>query len=354
VKGLRVGIIGASGYTGGELLRLLLSHPKVEITQATSREYAGEYIFRIHPNLRGATNLQFDKPDLSKTVEKCDLVFTATPHGVASKLVPKILEKGLKVIDLSADFRLRNPEDYPRWYGWSHPNPDLIQKAVYGLPELHREEIRGSSLVACPGCMAIVAILALAPVVKAGLVDREKLIVDTKVGSSGGGVKPSPATHHAERFGVVRAYKPVGHRHTAEIEQELNLIASNRDVKVSMSVHAVNMVRGILATIHTFLTKDTAIGELWKAYRSLYQNEPFVRLVRDSKGLYRFPDPKIVIGSNYCDIGFELDGHTSRLVIIAAIDNLIKGAAGTAVQNLNILLGVDERTGLNYPGLHPV
>lgn len=351
---MRVGIIGASGYTGGELLRLLLFHPKVEITQATSREYAGEYIFRVHPNLRGVINLQFDEPNLSKTTEKCDIVFVATPHGVSAKLVPKLLESGLKVIDLSADFRLKNPEDYLKWYGWRHPYPDLLQKAVYGVPELHRDEIKGASLVACPGCMAVVTTLALAPVVKNDLIDRDRIVADLKVGSSGGGVKPSRATHHAERFGVVRAFKPVGHRHTAEVEQELRLISGGSDVKIAMSAHAVNMVRGILSTVHTFLKRGTDTAEIWKAYRVFYQNEPFVRLVRDRKGLYRFPDPKIVVGSNYCDIGFELDNHINRLVIISAIDNLMKGASGIAVQNLNIMLGIDERTGLQHPGLHPV
>ncbi len=351
---MRVGIIGASGYTGGELLRLLLLHPEVEITQATSREYAGEYIFRVHPNLRSVTSLKFDEPNLSKTVERCDIAFTATPHGVSAKLVPRLLESGLKVIDLSADFRLKNPEDYPRWYGWSHPHPELLKRAVYGVPELHREEIKGALLVACPGCMAVATTLALAPVVKANLVDVERIVADIKVGSSGGGVKPSAATHHAERFGVVRAYKPVGHRHTAEVEQELKLISGYSDLKVSISAHAVNMVRGILSTVHTFLMKDTDVAQIWKAYRALYQDEPFIRFVRDHKGLYRFPDPKIVIGSNYCDIGFELDNHTNRLVILSAIDNLMKGAAGTAVQNLNLLLGIDERIGLQHIGLHPV
>ncbi|RLI05110.1 N-acetyl-gamma-glutamyl-phosphate reductase [Candidatus Bathyarchaeota archaeon] len=350
---VRVGIIGGSGYTGGELLRLLLLHPEVEITQVTSREYAGEYLFRIHSNLRGLTNLQFDKPDLSKTIRLCDLVFLSTPHGVSSKLTPQLLDSGLKVIDLSADFRLRNPEDYPRWYGWSHPNPDLLKKAVYGLPELHREEIRKAQLIACPGCMAIVTILALAPIIKANLVEKEKIVADVKIGSSGAGAKPTRSTHHSERFGVVRPYKPTGHRHTAEIEQELSLI-SKSSIKVSMSAHAVNIVRGILSTVHAFLTEKIDIATLWKTYRSFYQNEPFIRLIRDRKGLYRLPDPKIVVGSNFCDIGFEIDNHTNRLVVLGAIDNLIKGAAGTAVQNMNILLGIDEKTGLNQLALHPM
>ena len=350
---VKVGIIGGSGYTGGELLRLLLFHPEVELTQVTSREYAGEYIFRVHSNLRGITNLQFDKPDLSKTINQCDLVFMSTPHGVSSKLTPKLLDAGLKVIDLSADFRLKNPEDYPRWYGWSHPVPELLKKSVYGLPELYREKIKNAQLVACPGCMAIVTILALAPVVKANLIDLEHVVADIKIGSSGAGAKPSPASHHAERFGVIRPYKPAGHRHTAEIEQELSQISGSK-IKVSMSAHAVNVVRGILSTIHAFLVEKVEISNLWKVYRSFYQNEPFIRLVRDRKGLYRLPDPKVVVGSNFCDLGFEIDNHTSRLVVLGAIDNLVKGAAGTAVQNMNIMLGIEEKTGLNQPALHPI
>ncbi len=350
---VRVGIIGGSGYTGGELLRLLLSHPEVEITQVTSREYVGEYVFRVHSNLRGVTNLQFDKPDLSKTINLCDLVFMSTPHGVSSKLTPKLLEAGLKVIDLSADFRLKNPEDYPKWYGWNHPAPDTLKKAVYGVPELYREKIRDAQLVACPGCMAVVTILALAPVIKANLIDKDHIVVDVKIGSSGAGAKPSASTHHAERFGVVRPYKPTGHRHTAEIEQELSLIAGS-NVKVSMSAHAVNIVRGILTTVHSFLVEKADTATIWKAFRSLYQGEPFIRLVRDRKGLYRLPDPKVVVGSNFCDLGFEIDNHTNRLVILGAIDNLIKGAAGIAVQNMNIMLRIDEKTGLNQPALHPI
>jgi len=350
---VRVGIIGGSGYTGGELLRLLLSHPEVEITQVTSREYVGEYVFRVHSNLRGVTNLQFDKPDLSKTINLCDLVFMSTPHGVSSKLTPKLLEAGLKVIDLSADFRLKNPEDYPKWYGWNHPAPDTLKKAVYGVPELYREKIRDAQLVACPGCMAVVTILALAPVIKANLIDKDHIVVDVKIGSSGAGAKPSASTHHAERFGVIRPYKPTGHRHTAEIEQELSLIAGS-NVKVSMSAHAVNIVRGILTTVHSFLVEKADTATIWKAFRSLYQGEPFIRLVRDRKGLYRLPDPKVVVGSNFCDLGFEIDNHTNRLVILGAIDNLIKGAAGIAVQNMNIMLRIDEKTGLNQPALHPI
>lgn len=350
---MRVGIIGGSGYVGGELLRLLLSHPHAEVTTVVSRKYAGEFVFLIHPNLRGATNLKFVPLDLHHVAENCDLVFTAMPHGASVSLVPKLLEVGLKVIDMSADFRLKNPGDYIKWYGWEHTHPDLLKESVYGLPELHRKEMKNARLIACVGCMAAGTILGLAPLVEADVIEKDRVVVDAKIGSSGAGSKPSPATHHAEKFGGVRPYKPVGHRHIAEIEQELNLL-TDKPLTISFSPHAVNMARGILSTIHVFLTKSLAVREVWKIYRSRYHGEPFIRLVRYQKGLYRFPNPKVVIGSNFCDIGFELDSHVNRLIILSAIDNLMKGASGQGVQCFNVVLGVDERTGLESMGFHPV
>lgn len=350
---MRVGIIGASGYTGGELLRLLLFHPQAEVTVAVSREYAGQYVYRTHPNLRKVTALKFSQLNLSKISDNCDVIFMATPHGVSAKYVPKFLEVGIKVIDLSADFRLKNPEDYEKWYGRSHPFPELLKKAVYGLPELYREQIKTAELVACPGCIATSAILALAPLIKEDVIEEDKIIIDSKIGSSGAGGKPSLASHFTERFGVVRPYKPVGHRHIAEIEQELNNISSSKEIRVSLASHAVNIVRGILSTSYAFMKRELKIPQLWKIYRDFYSNEPFIRLVREVKGIYRYPDPKIVLGSNFCDIGFELDERLSRVVIMSAIDNLIKGAAGQAVQNFNIMLGIDEQTGLENPGYHP-
>src|SRR3990170_2234548 len=248
---LRIGIIGGSGYAGGELLRLLLLHPQAEVTMVTSRQSAGEYVFNAHPNLRGLTQLKFVPQDIAELQKNCDVVFTATPHGGSVNLIPKLLEAGLKVIDMSADFRLKNPADYDKWYGWKHANPDLLKEAAYGLPELHRQEIKNARLIACPGCMATATILALIPVVKAGLVEKNHIVADLKVGSSGGGSKPTVASHHPERFGGVRPYKVVGHRHIAEVEQEVNALTSE-PVTVSFSPHAVNMVRGILATIHVY------------------------------------------------------------------------------------------------------
>jgi len=352
---LKVGIIGGSGYVGGELLRLLLFHPQAEVTTVTSRQNAGEFVFEVHPNLRGATQLKFVPlpSDLSNIARNCDLVFTATPHGQSFDLVPQLLETGLRVIDMSADFRLKNSSDYVKWYGLEHPHPELLKEAVYGLTELHRQEIKNARLIACPGCMAIATILGLAPIVKAEVIEKNRIVVDAKIGSSGAGSKPSVVSHHPERFGGVRPYKTVEHRHIAEIEQELNVL-SNEPLTISFSPHAVNMVRGILSTIHVFLTKPLAITDIWKIYRSQYQGEPFIRLVRYQRGPYRLPDPKVVMGTNFCDIGFELDSHVNRLVILSAIDNILKGAAGQGVQCLNVILGVDEKTGLESVGFHPM
>lgn len=350
---MRVGIIGASGYTGGELLRLLLLHPKVEVTIATSRKHEGEYLYRIHPNLRGITNMKFSKHDLEFVSERGDLVFTALPHGTSMNFMPRIVESGVKVIDLSADFRLKDPKAYEVWYGLKHSCPELLPKFIYGAPELHREEIRKANYVATPGCTALATILALAPLVKEGLVEANRVIADVKIGSSGAGASPSIFTHFSERFGVVRPYKPVMHRHTAEVEQELSMLFG-REVRVGMTPHGVNMVRGILSTCHSFLTRDVSVSELWRVYRGMYGGEPFVRLVRDLKGIYRYPDPKMVIGSNFADVGFELDTWARRVVSFCAIDNLMKGAAGTAVQCMNLMLGYDEKTGLEQPPLHPV
>ncbi|MFH0749164.1 MAG: N-acetyl-gamma-glutamyl-phosphate reductase [Candidatus Bathyarchaeota archaeon] len=350
---MRIGVIGGSGYIGGELLRILLLHPKVEVTTIVSRQHMGEYVFKVHPNLRKQTMLKFSPLDIQQIKMACDLVFTATPHGASVNLVPTLLEAGLKVIDMSADFRLKDSVDYEKWYGWSHSHPELLKEAVYGLPELHREEIRKSRLIACPGCMSTATILALAPIVHPDAIDRTKIVVDVKVGSSGTGTTPTLSSHHPERFGGVRAYNVYGHRHIAEIEQELNLL-SKEPISISFTPHAVNMVRGLLTTIHVFLKEDLNISDVWKLYRSLYQNEPFIRLIRENKGLYRLPNPNIIVGSNFCDIGFELDNHVKRLILFSALDNLVKGAAGQGVQCLNILLGIDEKTGLEAQGFHPM
>ena len=350
---LKVGIVGGSGYVGGELLRLLLLHPHVEVTMVTSRQSVGEYVFSVHPNLRGLTQLKFVPLELAELEKNCDLVFTATPHGGSVNLVPKLLDAGLKVIDMSADFRLKNPDDYEKWYGWKHAHPELLKDAAYGLPELHRQEIKGAHLVACPGCMATTTVLALAPVIKADLVEKNRIVVDVKIGSSGAGSKPSIASHHPERFSGVRPYKVIGHRHIAEIEQELNSL-TDESVTVSFTPHAVNMVRGILATIHVFPKNLLTSKDVWKTLRGQYEGEPFIRFVKYQKGPYQLPDPKVTMGTNFCDIGFELDPRANRLVLFSALDNMVKGASGQGVQCLNIVMGLDESTGLKSTGFHPM
>ena len=350
---MKVGVIGGSGYVGGELVRLLLAHPKVELTTVTSRANAGEFLFTIHPNLRGATQLKFTPPNISQVTENCDLVFAAMPHGKSVNLVPRLLETDIKVIDMSADYRLNNPDDYDKWYGWKHTHPEMLKEAVYGLPELHREEIKNAKLIGCPGCMSTATILGLVPLVKAGVIEKNRIVADVKIGSSGAGQKPTVASHHPERAGGVRPYKVVGHRHIAEIEQELNLLTEEK-VTVSFTPHAVNMIRGILSTIHAYLIKPLATRDVWKLYRSQYQNEHFIRFVKFKRGPYQLPNPKVTMGTNYVDIGFELDPRTKRIIAFSAIDNLMRGASGQGIQCMNVMLGIDEKTGIECQGYHPM
>lgn len=344
---IRVAIVGASGYVGGELLRLLLAHPEVEVTQITSETYAGQYAYFVHPNLRGHTELRFSRlADLAP----CDLLFLALPHGQAMDRINDLAGMAERIVDLSADFRLRNPADYPRWYEREHPAPEWLARFVYGLPELHREELAGAKYASGVGCNASVTLLALWPLYQRGLV-RES-VVEVKVGSSEGGNQPSPASHHPERAGVVRSYAPTGHRHIAELIQELNL--NPEKPGLHFSVTSVDIVRGALATCHCLLHEDLDEREAWQFYREDYGVEPFVRLVRVRRGIHRYPEPKILSGANYCDIGFVADAGQRRLVVIAAIDNLMKGAAGSAVQTMNVMCGFPETLGLEFPGLHPI
>ncbi|MCA8922118.1 MAG: N-acetyl-gamma-glutamyl-phosphate reductase [Planctomycetes bacterium] len=342
---LRVGIVGCSGYVGGEALRLLLDHPHVEVTQATSEREAGKFVYFAHPNLRGRTQLKFRS---AKQTEPADVLFLCLPHGLAQEQIGRYAELAPRIVDLSADFRLRDPARYARWYGKPHTAPEWIERFVYGLPELRRSALKGAQFVSGVGCNATASNLALKPLVDAGVLDKARPpIVDLKVGSSEGGNASSAGSHHPERSGVVRSFSPVGHRHSAEVEQELGLEG------VQLSVTSVEMVRGVLATAHAWVRPGTLTKELWKAYRSCYGNEPFVRLVKDRSGIHRFPEPKILAGSNYADVGFELDERSGRVVSLCAIDNLMKGAAGSAVQALNLMCGFDERAGLGFPGLHP-
>jgi len=349
----RVSVLGGSGYVGGELLRLILTHPACELQLVTSRQYAGQPVHRAHPNLRGVGTHRFEEFNLEAVAAKSQIVFTALPHGKSLEVVPELLERGIRVIDMTADFRLKDLAAYKEYYGFDHKRPDLLQEAVYGLPELHRSTIKEANLVAVPGCMAASAILGIAPIVAGGLVDTTKIVIDAKIGSSGAGISPTIASHHSERSGGVRPYKVTGHRHIAEIEQELSAVCKGQ-VKVAFTPHAVNMVRGILTTIHAFTLQDLTDRDIWKTYRSYYHEEPFIRMVSDRKTLYGLPNPKVTVGTNFCDVGFELDPHVQRIAIFSALDNLMKGAAGQAVQCFNIITSMDERTGLNNLALHPL
>ena len=344
---IKAAIIGASGYAGGELLRLLLAHPQVEVTQITSESYAGQYAYFIHPNLRGHTDLRFVR---LADLKPCDLLFLALPHGEAMGRIEEFAGLAERIVDLSADFRLRDPADYLRWYGREHPAPRWLDRFVYGLPELYRRELAGARYASGTGCNAIVTLLALWPLYRRGLV--REAVVEVKVGSSEGGNKPTPASHHPERAGVVRTYAPVGHRHLAELIQELGLDPVRPGLHFSIT--SVGIVRGALATCHCLLREELEEREAWRIYREDYGEEPFVRLVRARRGIHRYPEPKVLAGANYCDIGFAADPGQARLVVVAAIDNLMKGAAGNAVQTMNVMYGWPERTGLEFPGLHPI
>jgi N-acetyl-gamma-glutamyl-phosphate/LysW-gamma-L-alpha-aminoadipyl-6-phosphate reductase len=349
----RVSIVGGSGYTGGELARLLLHHPHVELTQVTSNSHAGRYLHSAHPNLRKISTLRFSHTD---ELTACDILFLCLPHGMTAVEIERYRSIAPRIIDLSADFRLRSSALYEEWYGVPHGTPNLLKEAVYGLPELHREELPGATLVSGTGCMATASILGLAPLYRAGLVNYAlPLVVDAKVGSSAAGATPGPGSHHPERSGAVRSFRPTRHRHTAELIQELGLIAGRQlHQHIAFSATAIELVRGVLVTAHVFLNESVDERALWRIYREAFQREPFIRLVKERSGVYRYPEPKILAGSNYCDIGFELDRDQPRVVVIAALDNLMKGAAGNAVQALNCMCEWDESTGLTFPGLHPV
>jgi len=344
---IKAAIAGASGYAGGELLRLLLGHPEVHVAQISSETYAGQFAHFVHPNLRGHTSLRFTA---LADLEKCDLLFTALPHGHLMQHIAALGQLANRIVDLSADFRLRSSADYARWYGREHPAPDWLERFVYGMPELHRGRLRDAAYASGSGCNAIVTLLALWPLYRRGLV--RETVVEVKVGSSEGGNKPSPASHHPERAGVVRTYSPVGHRHLAELIQELDLNPESH--RLHFSVTSVGIVRGALATCHCLLHDALDERDAWQLYRDDYADEPFVRLVRSRRGIHRFPEPKILSGANYCDIGFVGDPAQRRVIVIAAIDNLMKGAAGNAVQTMNVMFGFPETLGLEFPGLHPI
>ena len=337
-----VAIIGASGYTGGELMRLLSRHSKVNIKYVTSRKNDGEPVSALHSNLEGI-DLEFSNPD-PKDID-ADLVFSALPHGASMKLVPEYLNNGSRVVDLSGDFRFQDVKTYEKWYHMEHLHPDL--EAVFGSPEINREKIRDATLIANPGCFVTGAILSSLPIVENQLVDR--IILDSKSGVSGAGVNPNANTHYPTCGDNIKPYAINNHRHTPEIREQLRNFGS-KDVKVSFTPHLVPVIRGIITTNHSFLLKDDVTAEdVYSLYREYYKDEPFVKVLKDNK----IPLLASVRGSNYCQIGgISLDDE-DHLVVVSAIDNLVKGASGQAVQNMNIMFGFDETEGLKEVGLYP-
>lgn len=345
---IKTAIVGGSGYVGGEALRLLLQHPNVEVVQVTSESNAGKFVYAIHANLRKQTDLRFVSLN---ELAPCDLLYLCLPHGMSMGRIAAFKSTAQRIIDLSADFRLRDARDYPRWYGHEHESREMLAQFVYGIPELHREELKTANYATGAGCLATATILGLYPLYKRGIIEPA-VYVEGKVGSSAAGNEPGLSSHHPERAGAVRSFQPTGHRHTGEIIQELTF--NEAKPIVHFSATSVELVRGILATAHVTLKDDLQDRDIWQVYREAYGSEPFMRIVKDRSGVYRYPEPKILSGSNYCDVGFERDPLSRRVVVMSAIDNLMKGAAGNGVQAMNVMYGWPEATALGFPGLHPV
>ncbi|MCG8091320.1 MAG: N-acetyl-gamma-glutamyl-phosphate reductase [Candidatus Thiodiazotropha taylori] len=342
---IKVGIIGGTGYTGVELLRLLSAHPEAQLKVITSRSEAGRAVADLFPNLRGHTELAYVEPDPAY-FDECDLVFFATPNGVAMKQVPELLQRGIRIIDLAADFRIKNQQTWEHWYGMSHACPEQLETAVYGLPELHREAIRSASLVANPGCYPTAVLLGFMPLIENGLVDVDHLIADAKSGVSGAGRTANVGTLMGEVGESFKAYAIPGHRHQPEISQTLNQLA-DKPVQFTFVPHLVPMIRGIEATLYARLkVTDTDLQAL---YESRYADEPFVDVLQPGS----HPETRSVRGSNHCRIAIHrpLDGE--MVVVSSVIDNLVKGAAGQAVQNMNLMFGLAENCGLQQVALLP-
>ncbi|MCE7082347.1 N-acetyl-gamma-glutamyl-phosphate reductase [Streptomyces sp. ST2-7A] len=339
---IQAAVVGAAGYIGGELLRLLINHPGVELVAATSRTLRGRPVDTVHPNLRGRTRLTFSAEE---QLDRCDVLFLATPHRETMRRMPDFLAKAGVVIDLSGDFRLRDTDVYEHYYGAPHEAHDLLPTFTRGIPEFDREQLRVADRISVPGCMANAGILALTPLAEGGLI-RGDIMVDARTGSSGSGAKAGSENLHAERSGALRVFAPTRHRHEAEISQ-----ATKHTVR--MTATGVEAVRGVQLLCRVALGDGVDARVIRARYRAAYADEPFVRIVAAKRGMHRFPDAKILSGSNFCDIGFALDEGASTVTVIAALDNLVKGGAGNAVQCMNVRFGEPEHRGLEFTGLHP-
>ncbi len=338
---IKAAIIGSSGYVGGELIRLLLFHPKVKLISVTSQSYVGKKISDIHKNLFRICDLEFQKEDIADIAKRADVLFLALPHGISMTKIKNIDLTKTKIIDLGADFRLKTGDIFENVHGIRHAAPELLPSSVYGLSEWHEKEIAKSQLVACPGCFPTGALLAIMPLVKTNH-KINSIIIDSKTGSSGSGSKPSATTHHPERAEDISAYNIFNHRHFWEIAQEIK--NKNKDVNLTFTAHSVPIARGIFTTAYILLQDKVTEQDIKKIYVDTYQNKPFIRLVENTHC-------NIVNGTNYCDIAVH--AKDNMVIVTSAIDNLVKGAAGQAVQNMNIMFNLDETAGLTFPGMHP-
>lgn len=349
---IKVGILGASGYMGGEVIRILLEHPAVEIVWLTSR--GDKPIEYYHKNLYGM-GLKFIKPE---EITPCDIIFAALPSGQIMKQARSLIEKGTKVIDLGADFRLKNRSDWERIYGKIHTDWEMAEEAVYGIPEFHRNEVRNARIIANPGCFSSAAIFGLAPLVHNNLVDTKKIIVDGLSGTAGAGAETDRAIHHPEIGNNIVPYNVVDHRHTYEIEQELSIIGST-DVVVHFTTSYVPITRGILDICHCFPVVNVSRDELINLYKDYYKDQAFIKIIdlpkEENTSWQYIPYPWVsaVSGTNYCHIGLDVDERRGRIVVFSVLDSIGKGGAHAAVQNMNLLFGLDEMTGLKRSGLHP-
>ncbi|MDY0290721.1 MAG: N-acetyl-gamma-glutamyl-phosphate reductase [Desulfuromonadaceae bacterium] len=344
---LKVAVVGATGYTGVELIRLLLRHPEVKITTLSSRQYADQNIAHIFPSLAGHIDTVCAELDLDALAKNADVVFTAVPHKTAMDVVPELLKRGVRVIDLSADFRLQDVDVYQQWYQ-AHSCPELIQDAVYGLPELYREQIKGAKLVANPGCYPTSIAVALAPLLRRNLVVADTLILDSKSGATGAGRSAKTASLFCEVNEGFKAYAVASHRHTPEIEQVLSEVGQ-KEIKVNFTPHLLPLNRGILSTCYATIAEDVTSSQIAAAFQDSYANEPFIRVCPEGQ----LPNTAYIQGSNFVDLGWVVDTRTGRVIVISAIDNLVKGAAGQAIQNMNIMCAFAETAGLDVVPLFP-
>jgi len=345
---MKVFICGGSGYTGGELLRILSNHPEVLVAGVTSERSAGKSVKVLFPQLHNYANLVYEHLNPIENLKKADLFFMALPHGESQRAVDFFFQHGKNVIDLSADYRLRDPSTYEKWYNVRHAFQATLRRAVYGLPEIYRNKIKKAKLIANPGCYPTGAILGLLPALRNTLVDISSIVIDSKSGTSGAGRKADVSVSYCEVNEGFKAYAIGTHRHTPEIEQELSLV-SGKEIVVNFTPHLLPVDRGILTTIYAPLLKKAGVSEIMKKYNDAYKKEPFVRVL--DYGLY--PNIKHVRGTNFCDIGLKVNERTNTLIIVTAIDNLVKGASGQAVHNMNIMMGFDEKTALEAIALLP-